>query len=113
MICVSGNPLPLPAGTDPTTYWKYGATPADAIPHWYEFMYDTATETGAEIDGNIVTLHFVDGKRGDDVLLQDGMIIDVGAPGISAGGSKSGSSGGSGGGGCFISIAGDFPWFLF
>jgi len=41
-------------------------------------MYDTATETGAEIDGNIITLHFVDGQRGDDIPLQDGMIIDQG-----------------------------------
>ncbi len=103
--------LYLPEGTDPTTYWKYGATPADAIPHWYEFMYETASETGAEIDGNIITLHLVDGRRGDDIPLQDGMIIDQGGPGVSVSNSNgaSTSSGGGGGGGCFISTAADFP----
>ena len=97
--------LYLPEGTDPTTYWKYGATPADANPHWYEFMYETATETGAEIDGNIITLHFVDGKRGDDVPLQDGMIIDQGGPGVSVSNSNGTSTSSGGGGGCFIGIA--------
>ena len=100
--------LYLPAGTDPTTYWKYGATPADANPHWYEFMYESATETGAEIDGNMITLHFVDGKRGDDIPLQDGMIIDQGGPGVSVSDSDESSfsgGGGGGGGGCFISTA--------
>ena len=99
--------LYLPVGTDPTTYWKYGATPADANPYWYEFMYETATETGAEIDGNIITLHFIDGNRGDDILLQDGRIIDQGGPGVSVSDSdgSSSSGGGGGGGGCFISTA--------
>ena len=97
--------LYLPAGTDPTTYWKYGATPADANPHWYEFMYETATQTGAEIDGDIITLHFVDGQRGDDIPVQDGMIIDQGGPGVSASDSDGSSSSGGGGGGCFISTA--------
>ena len=35
--------LYLPAGADPTTYWKYGPTPVDANPYWYEFMYEPAT----------------------------------------------------------------------
>lgn len=49
-------------------------------PHWYEFMYDG--QTGAVIAGNVITLHFVDGLRGDDDLKADGIIIDQGGPGI-------------------------------
>ena len=91
--------LPWETDPDPTTYWKYGATPADANPHWYEFMYETATQTGAEIDGNIITLHFVDGERGDDILVQDGMIVDQGGPGVSVSNSNGVSTSGGGGGG--------------
>ena len=104
--------LYLPPGTDPTTYWKYGSTPSEVNPHWYEFMYDTVTETGAEIDGDIITLHFVDGQRGDDNPVLDGRIIDQGEPGVSVSNSN-GSSSSGGGGGCFIGVAGDFPRFLF
>ena len=43
------------------------------------FTYDG--QTGAEINGNLVTLHFVDGQRGDDDLTPDGKIIDQGGPG--------------------------------
>ena len=99
--------LYLPAGADPTTYWKYGPTPVDANPYWYEFMYESATQTGAEIDGNIITLHFIDGKRGDDILVPDGMIVDIGAPGVSASNSNGASTSSGGGGGCFISIVVD------
>ena len=47
-------------------------TPNDAINHWYEFLYDG--ETGAKINGNVITLYFVDGKRGDDDLLANGIL---------------------------------------
>jgi hypothetical protein len=60
-------------------YWKYGAT-TDSLPyHWYRFDYDG--ETGATISGNEITLHFVDGKRGDDDLLANGEILEPGGPG--------------------------------
>ena len=77
----------------PTVYYKYGPTADDATPHWYEFMFDG--QTGAQILGNVITLHFVDGLRGDDDLQADGDIEDIGAPGTTSGGS----------GGCFISTA--------
>jgi hypothetical protein len=93
--------LYLHSGQVPTTYYKYGRTPANQSDHWYEFLYDG--ETGAEINGNVITLHFVDGERGDDVLAQDGMIVDQGGPGVVVGGGSSG--GGGGGGGCFIATA--------
>ena len=70
----------LPAGASPTTYYKYGATPANHSPHWYEFLFDG--QTGAEISGNVITLHFVDGQRGDDDLLANGAIPDQGGPGF-------------------------------
>jgi len=72
--------LILHSGSGPTAYWKYGPTPTDSTDHWYEFTYDG--ETGAVISGNQVTLHFVDGKRGDSDLLANGVIIDPGGPGL-------------------------------
>jgi hypothetical protein len=68
----------LPVDATPTTYYKYGPTPNDPTDHWYEFMYDDQTLTGAEISGNVVTLHFVDGERGDDDLSANGTIVDQG-----------------------------------
>ena len=74
--------MTLPDNESPDTYYKYGMTPDNQTDHWYEFLYDA--ETGAEIDGNVITLYFVDALRGDDVLTQDSMIIDLGAPGFDA-----------------------------
>ncbi len=95
--------LYLPGAT--TTYYKYGPTPTDASDHWYEFLFDDppGEPTGAEINGNIATLRFVDGERGDDVLGDDNMIIDQGGPGAPPGGGATPVGGGGGGGGCFIS----------
>ena len=89
--------LYLPTGEEPTTYWKYGPTPSDAANHWYEFLYDGST--GAEISNNVITLHFVDGQRGDDDLSADGVIIDQGAPGSPTSATTSSSSN------CFIATA--------
>jgi uncharacterized repeat protein (TIGR01451 family) len=60
----------------PFRWWKYGPTPDNPTPHWYEFSYDGVT--GAEISGNVVTLHFVDGQRGDSDLTANGIIVDPG-----------------------------------
>jgi len=73
--------MTLPSGgTTPDTYYKYGITPDNQTDHWYEFLYDG--ETGAIISGNVITLHFTDALRGDDILIQDSMIIDQGGPGF-------------------------------
>ena len=62
-------------------YYKFGRTPENPVDHWYEFLYDG--ETGAEINGNVITLHFVDGKRGDDDLdSTNGVIVDPGGPAL-------------------------------
>ncbi len=71
-------PSDLPAEAE---YWKYGRTPDNHTKHWYKFMYDETTGTGAKIDGKEVTLHFVDGERGDDDLGKDGKIEDPGGVG--------------------------------
>ena len=97
--------LYFPARTTFDTYFKYGPTPNTNTNHWYEFLYDG--QTGAEISGNVVTLHFIDGARGDDDLTANGNISDIGGPGVSikpGGGQVVGSSEG-GGGGCFIATA--------
>ena len=95
----------LPEGVTPTTYYKYGRTPDNAEPHWYEFMWDGYT--GAVINGNIVTLYFLDGERGDDDLQRNGVILDPGAPGFSvmateADAAVPDSESGGGGGGCSL-----------
>ena len=70
--------ITLPSGVNATTYWKYGPGPGNTTSHWYEFSYDGTT--GAEINGNVITLHFVDGARGDADLTANGVIVDPGAP---------------------------------
>jgi hypothetical protein len=95
--------LYLPIGVNPTTYYKYGPTPDDPTDHWYEFMYNSQTLTGAEINGNVVTLYFVDGQWGDDDLTANASIIDQGGPGFSS--SSMAGSTSSGDGGCFIATA--------
>ena len=69
--------MTLPSGVVPITYYKYGQTQANQTDHWYEFLYDG--ESGAEINSNVITLNFVDALRGDDTLIQDSMVIDLGA----------------------------------
>jgi len=62
-------------------YYKYGLTPDILTPHWYEFTYDD--QTGAEINGNAITLHFVDGLRGDEDITVNGSIKEPGGPVLS------------------------------
>jgi len=65
-------------------------------------MYDDATGTGAVIVGNIITLHFVDGQRGDSDLVADGVIVDPGGPGEFEDTPAGTSDGGKDAGICFI-----------
>ena len=71
--------ITLPGSAAGMEYWKYGPTPDNHTEHWYQFMYDG--QTGAKINGNVVTLHFIDGLRGDDDLTQNGVIVDPSGPG--------------------------------
>jgi hypothetical protein len=64
------------------TYHKFGATPGDLTPHWYPFTFDPETVTGAEFDGFLIMLHFVDGLTGDDDLVTNAIVVDQGGPGV-------------------------------
>lgn len=108
----------LPAEAEPSSYYKFGPEPDNNADHWYEFLLDN--ETGAEIDENIITLHFIDGRRGDDnVSGLDGMIEDIGGPAVAqedgaenptgSGSNPTSAGGGGGGGGCFIAGADSQP----
>ena len=96
--------ITLPDGAKPDTYYKYGPTPDNTVSHWYEFMFDG--ETGAEINDNIITLSFVNGKRGDaDLNSLNTTIADPGGPAITDQASLSADNDGSSGGSsskCFI-----------
>ncbi|MDX2414811.1 MAG: FlgD immunoglobulin-like domain containing protein [Bacteroidales bacterium] len=70
--------LYLHGGEAVQTYYKYGYTPDNHQLHWYEFMYDGVT--GAEINGDVITLHFVDGLRGDEDITVNGSIKEPGGP---------------------------------
>ena len=61
-------------------YYKYGLTPDNMLPHWYDFSFDG--QTGAQINENIITLHFVDGLRGDEDITVNGSIKEPGGPAI-------------------------------
>ena len=67
-----------PDGANFDTYYKYGPTSGNPAPHWYEFMYDGST--GAVINGNEITLYFIDGQRGDGDLTENGVIAEPGGP---------------------------------
>lgn len=96
----------LPAGANPSTYYRFGPTPADNSDHWYEFLFDG--QTGADISGNPIIIDFANGVRGDDDLDDTNLVIkDAGGPGFPAPQPK----GGGGGGGCFISTATDEFYF--
>ena len=70
-------------GISVDTYYKFGGEPGDPAPHWYQFLFDNLTQTGAEFTGPFeITLHLVDGGRGDDDLSANGTIVDQGGPGI-------------------------------
>jgi hypothetical protein len=93
-------------GETPDTYYKFGPTPGNPDPDWYEFLFDPLTSTGARIEGFTVTLEFIDGERGDDDLAFNGTVIDQGGPGVTA----AGDGGGVGdaevkGKDCFIATA--------
>ena len=90
----------------PVKFFKFGPTPNNPVDHFYEFDFDG--ETGAEFDGNVITLHFVDGKRGDSDLTANGIIVDPGTPAIKAVNTGA-NSGGSSGGGCSINPSENHP----
>ena len=86
--------------TRPAYYYAYGPTADNPTPHWYDFSYDG--ETGAEITNDRITLHFVDGKRGDDDYTANGSVTHTGAQAVVTSTTTSSSPAS---GGCSISTA--------
>jgi hypothetical protein len=85
-----------PAVPAPTKYYKYGPTPDDLTPHWYDFAFDddpaspdfqtgavfpgqTDPVTGETVPAGAINLHFRSGRRSDDNLGGAG-IGDPGGP---------------------------------
>lgn len=66
--------LVLPPGSDLHHYYKQDATGA-----LQPFDFDGTT--GAQFNGNVVTLHFIDGGRGDADGVANGVVVDPGGPG--------------------------------
>ena len=85
----------------PDAYYKYPAGGTGSTPA-VRFDFDEASGTGAQIDGNKVTLNLVDGGRGDADMTANGVISDPGGPGFNAE-TGGGNAGGGGGGGCTLS----------
>ena len=70
--------LPVTVGS-PTSYWRYGATPGNPSPHWFDWLYNPSTDTGA---GQRQCHHapFRRRARGDEDLTANGNIVDAGGP---------------------------------
>jgi hypothetical protein len=62
---------PLPPGTK---YLKYGPTPDNHSPHWYEVP--------STVQGNTIESTVTDGGLGDDDLIANGTIVDQGGPAV-------------------------------
>ncbi|MCI0460744.1 MAG: hypothetical protein L0Z62_27650 [Gemmataceae bacterium] len=70
----------LHSGVAVNSYYKYGPTPDDPTPHWYNFVYDGTTGAVFDDFNHTITLYFVDGLRGDDDLTANGVVVDPGSP---------------------------------
>ena len=81
----------------PTRYYAYGPTTDNPTPHWYDFTFDGVT--GAAFASDRITLHFVDGKRGDDDLTVNDSITHTGAQAVVT---ENANSSSQAGGGCSI-----------
>jgi hypothetical protein len=101
----------------PTHYYKFGPTPDDLTPHWYDFAFDndpaspdfqtgavfpgqTDPVTGEAVPAGVINLHFRALRRGDDNVVPGGPvgIVDAGGPGLFApAASVTGPAGGTAG----------------
>lgn len=103
--------LALASGIAVNSYWQFGPEPDNVSPHWYDFAFNGTT--GAVINGNLITLHFVDGQRGDHDLTANGVIDDPGAPALTSAGPVTQGAPPSGAGNCGTCGAGSAPLLLF
>jgi hypothetical protein len=70
----------LPPDTRVDAYFKYGPTRTNRRLRWYRFTEQRWT--GASIRSDIVTLKFIDGRRGDADRRVNGRVRDPGAPAV-------------------------------
>jgi len=67
-----------------TGFWKYGKEASGDTPHWYDYgtLEANGDGTGYEIseDKKSLTVHLIDGLRGDDDLLANAVIVDPALP---------------------------------
>ena len=75
----------LAPGLRANAYYKFGATADNPAPHWYRFPSSGPTRAeffDDDTDGftDRVVVQFVDGDDGDDDLIQNGTVVDPGAP---------------------------------
>ena len=68
--------LPINASAG-TQYWKYGPTPDNTTPHWYQIPI------GDDDGDNVITIRLTDGGPGDHDLTANGVIVDPGGPATS------------------------------
>jgi len=80
----------LPADQSPDVFYKFGPTPDNTTPHWYDFSFDpttgigarllpnatTESPTGVKVQNNFVLVTYVDGLKGDDDLTANGTIVN-------------------------------------
>jgi cyclophilin family peptidyl-prolyl cis-trans isomerase len=88
----------LPAAVTADRFYLLGPDAGDQSEHWYNFIFDAASGSGTVVNGNEVTLHFVDGGRGDRDRAANGVIYIIGVPAEVIAASTTGS-----GGGCSLS----------
>ncbi len=92
--------LTLPVATPADRLFALGPDTGSLAEHWYEFTDDAATGTGMQQSMNTMTLHLVDGGRGDRDRRKNGIIYFAAAPAVQIPNSNAG--GGGGGGGCSL-----------
>jgi hypothetical protein len=71
----------IDGGATFNSYFKYGPTPGNPSPHWYNFASDPSQSLGAHfpMSGNSLFVTFIDGERGDEDPMP-GRIRDPGGP---------------------------------
>lgn len=80
VVCTSAL---MPINLAPNSvYLKYGPTPSNPVPHWYELPSTLAASYPSMGISNVIRFTVTDGGLGDDDLTANGIIVDQGGPGV-------------------------------
>lgn len=80
VVCTSAL---IPISVAPNSvYWKFGPTPSNPVPHWYELPLTLAQSYPGMGISNVIRFTITDGGLGDDDLTANGTIVDQGGPGV-------------------------------